>query len=101
MNKSVGIAGMAVAMALGASTGLATNRVADFSQSLIKAETTLSEGKTPNPDAKLTNQFADQEKVTFKRTKSSVRKFVSNYGIDPKTYGMYHVKAGTHKRTNV
>lgn len=27
--------------------------------------------------------------------------FMSDNGIPPKVYGMYHVKRGTHKRTNI
>lgn len=34
-------------------------------------------------------------------SKSYARRSFRNYGIPPKVYGMYYVKRGTHKRTNV
>lgn len=92
---------MVAMMGLAAGTGLGSTGLSQTCGSVNFAETNISEGKTQNPDVKQTNQFADQEKTTFKRTKSSVRRFVSNDGIDPKTYGMYHVRGGTHKRTNI
>lgn len=32
---------------------------------------------------------------------SDSKYFAPDYGIPPKIYGMYHVKRGTHKRTNI
>ena len=99
MKKGLGL--MVAMMGLAAGTGIGSTGLSQTNGSVNFAETNFSESKTQNPDVKQTNQFANQEKTTFKRTKSSVRRFVSNDGIDPKTYGMYHVKPRTHKRTNV
>ena len=92
---------MVAMMGLATSSGIATTTITDFNRSTKSADKLVSESKTQNQDVKQTNQFSNQEKRTFKRTNSSAQKFVSNYGIDPKTYGMYYVKARTHKRTNV
>lgn len=92
---------MATMMGLAASSGIAKTGISDFNTSVNNLKPTISEGTTQNPDVKQTNQFANQEKKTFKRTTGSVRNFASNVGIDPKTYGMYHVKPRTHKRSNI
>ena len=44
---------------------------------------------------------AVSQSVAQVKSKSYARRSFRNYGIPPKVYGMYYVKRGTHKRTNV
>lgn len=41
------------------------------------------------------------EKIKIKNTHLSDVQYFKNQGINPKTYGIYFVKRGTHKRTNI
>lgn len=88
-------------MALAASSGIATTNTSDFNRSVNSADKLVSEGPTQKTDGNRINPTANQEKLTFRNESSSAQNYIWNTGISPKTYGMYHVKRGTHKRTNV
>ena len=40
-------------------------------------------------------------KSVYRPSQSLGRRYFYNAGIPPKIYGMYHVRRGTHKRTNI
>ncbi|MBU4536978.1 MAG: hypothetical protein L6264_07350 [Weeksellaceae bacterium] len=92
---------MAAMIGLAATSRVATTNTVDFNRSVNSAEKLVSQGPTQKTDGSRINPTANHERVTLRNERSSVQKFGWNPGISPKTYGMHHVKRGTHKRTNV
>lgn len=91
---------MAIAGGLSSFPG-ATSRVE--SQNLAEQSRVKENLTQQNRKSQQTNVTTESiQKLAATKTKKKPR-FVNYYdvGISPKTYGMYHVKRGTHKRTNV
>lgn len=99
MKKGFGL--MVAMMGLAASSGIATTNTVDFNRSVNSAEKHVSDGPTQKTDGSRINPTVNQERLNFRNERSSSLKSGWDSGISPKTYGMYHVKRGTHKRTNV
>lgn len=99
MKNKLGL--MAAMIGIAAVSGVATTNTIDFSRSANSTEKLVSEGPTQKTDGSRINPTVNQERMTFRNEKSLSLKSGWDSGISPKTYGMYHVKRGTHKRTNV
>lgn len=71
------------------------------------AESNVQKTVKPTPrNLPSENQPLQQTKISKQIRSESIDTsyspiYYSNEGISPKQYGMYHVKKGTHKRTNV
>ncbi|WP_234111769.1 hypothetical protein [Chryseobacterium sp. R2A-55] len=85
----VGIAALAMAGGLGGTA------MANFNQSVN--ETKLQEPRTDRNA--LPQEPQVKKEITIRKSYSG--KLYRGEGISPKVYGMYHVKRGTHKRTNI
>ena len=49
----------------------------------------------------LKNQRRQSMQITNQARKGYVGRYFPEVGIPPKTYGMFYIKRGTHKRTNI
>lgn len=103
-NKLLGMATIATAMTLTSVSALSgvQNVVEEANKAQVKeafAQRAASESQAESQPASQPTKEQIQ-KIASTRTSDS-RYFAPDYGIPPKIYGMYHVKRGTHKRTNI
>lgn len=98
---NIGIIGM-MAFAGGLSSFPGVTSLGE-SQNLAEQSRVKENLTQQNRESQQTNVTTESiQKLAATKTKKKPR-FVNYYdlGISPKTYGMNHVKRGTHKRTNV
>lgn len=91
------------AMAMFALATVGTSSGNDFSRSVESTGITKGAERTGSNE---NQQPAKKQPISQKDVKRFQRNYLahnsfSNPGIPPKIYGMYHVKRGTHKRTNI
>ncbi len=97
MKKLLGVAGLAIIAGMGMQTELH-----QVSRNMGKTASLQNSQTQPSPELpKLTQEQSTSKTFTNERKRGYSRLVYKNEGIDPKTYGMYHKKARTHKRTNV
>lgn len=97
------LAAGAVALGMAASVSTTVNTTSEVSNKTIETNKVTESKQTNQQNSK--NPFSSERSMKIsarevERT-STYRDFGYNTGIDPKTYGMYYVRRGTHKRTNI
>ena len=97
------LAGTAVALGLAASVPTTVNTTSEVSNKTIETNKVEQTKNTNQQDSK--NPFSSETRMKISAREvdkiSTYRNIGYNVGIPPKTYGMYYVKKGTHKRNNI
>lgn len=97
LKASVGLVMAGLAGMVGTTTQSPQSATRDFQQTVKRDHS--NRNQTPE------TQRISQEGKSMQISNETRRGYSSSngwdMGIDPKTYGMYFVKRGTHKRTNI
>jgi len=97
------LAGAAVALGMVATVPTTVVNTSDVSIKTIEPNKLTESKQTNKENSKSPFSSERSMKITARKVEetSGYKGFGYDIGIPPKIYGMYHVKRGTHKRTNV
>ena len=94
--KFIGLSAMAILGVLSMPSVTTSGTAPDAQRNMRYDQRNQNRESTP-----LNAQSEASKKMRYEESKGYSKFNYRNTGIDPKTYGMYYVKARTHKRTNV
>ena len=90
----------AMSLAVIAALGVGTGQKQDYnSQNNVRFDRRNKSNE--NRENKALTPQRNLSKSVYRPSQSLAHRDFYNAGIPPKIYGMYHVRRGTHKRTNI